>query len=294
MSNLLLLLQTTQPEKVLAEGMWLAVFAALSALSASVVVRRRLYAVPPIPQDAQTPTAPVLAAVLGVAVFTYLGVTQVCALAMGVTPEIAKTSEGMRKMLLCTPAAQFITAGIIIALLGMHMPRILQWTDERGGYIKKAISGYLLALPWVFLVGMLVSLLAGHLDPSAKKQHPIFEMWQVEGSGTLLFRMAAMFSAIIAAPVGEELVFRGVLQRLVHRLSGNPLLSVVAASVAFAAIHSPWTTQPSVFVLSLFLGWAYFRSGSILVPMLMHATFNLMQFVFFIYVVLPSGSSPAR
>jgi membrane protease YdiL (CAAX protease family) len=91
----------------------------------------------------------------------------------------------------------------------------------------------------------------------------------------------------VAAPVVEELVFRALAQRLLNRVTGSPVFSIVLASLAFTATHSPWTTQPPVFVLSLFLGWLYFRSGTILAPMLMHAIFNGVMFTLFL---LTSGS----
>jgi hypothetical protein len=62
---------------------------------------------------------------------------------------------------------------------------------------------------------------------------------------------------------------------------GMPAVAIVLASLAFASIHQPWTLQPPVFVLSLVLGWAYFRSGSIVVPMVAHAVFNATQFGLF-------------
>lgn len=86
---------------------------------------------------------------------------------------------------------------------------------------------------------------------------------------------------------GEELVFRNLVQKsLYERFS--PAGAVVVASVIFAAVHVPQYYNPNpvamlstlavVFALSLLLGWTYLRTGNLVVPVLIHGTFNALQF----------------
>jgi membrane protease YdiL (CAAX protease family) len=48
-------------------------------------------------------------------------------------------------------------------------------------------------------------------------------------------------------------------------------------SVLWAALHVQydWTGIAQIFVIGIFLGWMRWRSGSLLLTMLLHALFNL-------------------
>jgi len=58
-------------------------------------------------------------------------------------------------------------------------------------------------------------------------------------------------------------------------------LAVVITSVVFAIIHPLWTA-PLIFLLSLCLGYAYERTGSLWVPIVMHAMFNTSSTLMFL------------
>lgn len=75
----------------------------------------------------------------------------------------------------------------------------------------------------------------------------------------------------LLVPVGEEFVFRGVLQ---NSLSGkfHPVVAVIIASSVFGILHV-WRF-PAAFVLGLFLGALYAVSGSLLAPVVAHITVN--------------------
>jgi membrane protease YdiL (CAAX protease family) len=61
-------------------------------------------------------------------------------------------------------------------------------------------------------------------------------------------------------------------------------LAVVITSVVFAIIHPLWTA-PMIFLLSLCLGYAYERTGSLWVPIIMHAMFNTSSTVMFLLLM---------
>jgi membrane protease YdiL (CAAX protease family) len=85
-------------------------------------------------------------------------------------------------------------------------------------------------------------------------------------------------SAIIGAPVVEEVIFRGFLQSALLRLSGQVWLSVVATGALFALVHAgqgmPWHALASVSALGLCLGFAMERTRSLSVCIGMHMGFN--------------------
>jgi membrane protease YdiL (CAAX protease family) len=76
----------------------------------------------------------------------------------------------------------------------------------------------------------------------------------------------------VGAAVGEELVFRGVLQRsLAARL--RPWSAVLITALVFAALHTVWRLPPAL-VLGVFLGFLYWRTQSLVLPMVAHFTIN--------------------
>jgi CAAX protease family protein len=88
---------------------------------------------------------------------------------------------------------------------------------------------------------------------------------------------AFLAGAIIVAPVGEEILFRGFLFRGWARSDRSAWPAIVAISVLWAALHVQydWTGILQIFIIGLFLGWMRWRSGSLLLTILLHALFNL-------------------
>ena len=107
---------------------------------------------------------------------------------------------------------------------------------------------------------------------SSKQQ--IVEMFT--GSETLQQRIMIIVLAIAVAPMAEEFIFRfflyGVLKRYLGRGSG-----LILNSLLFAGVHVHLPSFGPLFVLGGCLTLAYEWSGSILVPMTMHALFNFFS-----------------
>ncbi len=89
--------------------------------------------------------------------------------------------------------------------------------------------------------------------------------------------------AVLAAPIVEELIFRGLLQTLLvrglGRFSPSPRspwavwTGVVLASLLFASVHEAWSAPP-IFFLALCLGYLYERTGNLYATMGVHLIFN--------------------
>jgi membrane protease YdiL (CAAX protease family) len=83
--------------------------------------------------------------------------------------------------------------------------------------------------------------------------------------------------AVIVAPAGEEIMFRGFLFRGWARTQRSLWPAIVLISLLWASLHVQydWTGVAQIFVIGLFLGWMRWRSGSTLLTFLLHALFNL-------------------
>ena len=87
-----------------------------------------------------------------------------------------------------------------------------------------------------------------------------------------------MFIAlVIAAPILEELIFRGIMLDGLLRIY-SPTKAVIVSSLLFGLIH----LNPAQFVggalVGGFMGWVYVHSRSVLATILIHASFNLTAF----------------
>lgn len=90
--------------------------------------------------------------------------------------------------------------------------------------------------------------------------------------------LTALFVAlVIAAPLGEEIMFRGFLFRGWVSPDRNPLVPIVSITVMWTALHVQydWFGMTQVFALGLLLGWMRWRSGSTTLVVVLHALMNL-------------------
>jgi membrane protease YdiL (CAAX protease family) len=78
--------------------------------------------------------------------------------------------------------------------------------------------------------------------------------------------------AVVAAPLCEEFIFRGLIYGGLRR-SMRPIPAMLASAAVFAVIHPPLSMLP-VFVLGVCAAWTYERSKTLLAPMLVHAVYN--------------------
>jgi len=85
--------------------------------------------------------------------------------------------------------------------------------------------------------------------------------------------LALLGLAMIIAPAAEEILFRGILlPLLIKRLGAGP--AVILSSALFALIHFHVPSFFPLFVLAAGLALAYIYTGTLWVPIMMHALFN--------------------
>ncbi len=110
--------------------------------------------------------------------------------------------------------------------------------------------------------------------------YPLVTPFQVQSYTTAAaegWLAALLFGAIIVAPAGEEILFRGFLFRGWARSNRTAWPAIVVISILWAALHVQydWTGILQIFIIGLFVGWMRWRSGSTLLTFLLHALFNL-------------------
>lgn len=82
--------------------------------------------------------------------------------------------------------------------------------------------------------------------------------------------VVAFFVIAVLAGVGEELVFRGMLQPELQRATGNIHVAIWLSAILFSAIHMQFFGFVPRLLLGVLFGYLYYWSGHIAVPMLAH------------------------
>jgi membrane protease YdiL (CAAX protease family) len=92
-------------------------------------------------------------------------------------------------------------------------------------------------------------------------------------SGTLPLLLLAI---LVAAPVSEELFFRGFLLRGWAASRLGTVGAVVLTSAIWAVVHTQydWIIVGQIFGLGLLLGWLRLRSGSTVLTIVLHGAFS--------------------
>ncbi len=86
---------------------------------------------------------------------------------------------------------------------------------------------------------------------------------------------ALAFSAVVIAPVWEELLMRGIIYPYLRRDFGIKL-AVVVSSLVFGLLHGFGFVIIPTFIAGIFLAALYERTGSLAPCIIAHAVFNLI------------------
>lgn len=95
--------------------------------------------------------------------------------------------------------------------------------------------------------------------------------------GDLLFNLLVI--AIVPA-IGEELLFRGYLQQSFSKWLSNPHVAIIVTAVLFSAIHLHFQGFLPRFILGVLLGYLFYWSGSLWLPILAHFANNAQAVIF--------------
>jgi membrane protease YdiL (CAAX protease family) len=93
--------------------------------------------------------------------------------------------------------------------------------------------------------------------------------------------MAGLLSGCIFCPVLEEIGFRGILLDGLLKSRCRPWLAILVTALIFALLHGIGVHFVVSLVFGIILGWLYWRTGSIILCMIIHVTNNSLSFIDF-------------
>ena len=131
---------------------------------------------------------------------------------------------------------------------------------------------------WIVLLGFavqhVISLLMAAIYaimPSAMDQYT--EM--IDSSGISQYSILWAVSTLILPSIVEEIIFRGLILQYLGRAGARFLVANLIQAVLFGVFHMNFVQGIYTALLGFLLGWLAYRYDSILVPMVLHAIFNL-------------------
>jgi membrane protease YdiL (CAAX protease family) len=170
-------------------------------------------------------------------------------------------------------ASMAVQCGVVVLAIRRWRQPVAEYLGlVRRPHVRELV--FCLASIAVLLVASdLLSLMIGHelVPPFMAK---VYAAARDAGAPAILLLLIA---AIVAAPIGEEIVFRGFLFR---GWAASPLGvngTILLTSAIWAAIHVQydWFGIGQVFCLGLLFGWVRARSGSLMLTMMMHSVCNI-------------------
>jgi uncharacterized protein len=232
--------------------------------------------------DVRSPYGLVIA-VSVVAIFALPNLLTLLVLALSDGMELTSITEGgadggaLTGALIGTIVLQLgVMALALLPLLGARRPyaRLLgptRWTPAMWGL--GLVIGFATTII-TYTVNAIVALSIGIDEPVEQE---LLDIVLAGGTVTLL----AVLLAVVIAPVGEEIIFRGVLHRAIADKAGF-WVGAIISSALFAVVHVEVVlSQPyglvGLFLVGFLLALAYHRTGSLIVPIIGHAVFNAVS-----------------
>lgn len=151
-------------------------------------------------------------------------------------------------------------------------------------FLVKAFIFFALSLPLVSLSAYLNALipLASWMESSSSRMAEFLDRLLIfEQTSDVVLAFIAI--AIVPA-MAEELAFRGVLQKLFTRWTGNSWSGLLLAALLFSTIHMQFDGFIPRFFLGALLGFVYWKGGNLWYPIGLHFLNNAAQLIALVYL----------
>ncbi|QIG88189.1 CPBP family intramembrane metalloprotease [Chryseobacterium sp. POL2] len=142
---------------------------------------------------------------------------------------------------------------------------------------KNSFLVYLLAFPCMFGMMLMAEYLVTFVPTTGPVFGELYKSFVMQMSSLAMDNVTMILLTVILAPILEEVLFRGVIQKSIVKNGINPRVAILISSFVFGAFHVyPWQFV-GAFLLGLVLGLIYEKTQSLLLPILLHAFNNLIS-----------------
>lgn len=181
-----------------------------------------------------------------------------------------------------TAAAEDLGAnGLLLSVICILQTPVLVALVVLVAWMRLPVREYLglKALRWkeVFIWTAFLTVLLGMQDGLALLMgKPVVPPFMVQAYSTAGFLPLLVVALVVAAPLAEETLFRGLLFKGIAASRTGVVGAVLISSAVWAAIHFQYDLYGVgwIFVEGVFLGIVRWRTGSVTLTMLLHAIGN--------------------
>jgi membrane protease YdiL (CAAX protease family) len=169
-----------------------------------------------------------------------------------------------------------ILVAVLLAALITHWLDLALWEriTPTAQDVPAAIARGLLAT--VPMLAAFFAMFASHLGPFVRLRHQVIAMVCMVLGGASIADLALV---AILAGVGEELLFRGVLQPVAVHFT-NPWFGIAIASILFGLAHSlSWLYFLLATLIGAYFGWLADAYDEVLSPAVAHALYDFVALV---------------
>ena len=158
-------------------------------------------------------------------------------------------------------AGNFFAGGV--KGFGLDIRRCLQ-------QFKWAVVNYIAIIPLVQLGVAIIALTGVKIE-----QHETLVM--ASQSDSMVLKVIIVIFVIAVIPIFEEMIFRGMFQSMIVGFINSKWAAIMLTSILFTAMHRSETHWLALFALSVSLGYAYEKSGSLWRSIFIHSIFNAVS-----------------
>jgi membrane protease YdiL (CAAX protease family) len=190
-------------------------------------------------------------------------------------------SAAWHRLNLAMGAAQLATAAVMIALLYVtRAPRPAQGRGQAARGCALALGVLLALLPITAAQQQLGEVVWRWWHPEAAP--PVHEVLRAlqESEWGAWGTVQLVVSAVVVAPLVEELFFRGVVLNALCLHLRRAWASVLVAAIAFGCVHAQPQDILPLISMGIVLGYLRLRTGSLALCIAVHALFNARTMVF--------------
>jgi len=221
--------------------------------------------------------------IIKVSVF-YIGVLFLALLCSGlIAPKDLHPNAKAVTALLSTTFAHVVVCLYILLLgeieRGRRMADIGLSTDDLVHNTAKGLALYVCYCP-VLVGSLLLGTTIGMRTGQQLAPQPVVDMLSQEHSLALLATATAL--VIVAAPITEEIIFRGFFFSALRENLG-PRRAIVLSAGIFAMVHWSILAALPIFLLGLLLAWAYHRTKTLAAPIAIHMAHNAITIFYLLY-----------
>lgn len=194
-------------------------------------------------------------------------------------------------------SVQILSSAVIYLLIAAIIPTILFWRislNEALG-LKWQNKRSLVWIVPIFLLGMMLSGMAveslGWSEWVATKEGGRqLSVETLTKTRDLKLITALVFAAVIAAPVAEEIIFRGYIYPVAKRFTEHNFAAFFSAAL-FSIAHFNLNALPLLFLFGIAMAWVYEHTGSIWAPIFCHMAFNGLQLTYLLGMRFSGGGT---